>query len=85
MAVETLNPAGEKEAVPLLGMPADSDWILYAPYSDKTLLRDVLAYELSNQFGHYASRTRFVEVFLNDSTNRLARAHYAGVRAGGKN
>ena len=79
LAVETLNPAGEKEAVPLLGMPADSDWILYAPYSDKTLLRDVLAYELSNQFGHYASRTRFVEVFLNDSTNRLARAHYAGV------
>ena len=79
LAVETLSPSGDKHAVPLLGMPADSDWILYAPYSDKTLLRDVLAYELSNQLGHYASRTRFVEVFLNDSTNRLARAHYAGV------
>ena len=79
LAVETLSPSGDKHAVPLLGMPADSDWILYAPYSDKTLLRDVLAYELSNQLGHYASRTRLVEVFLNDSTNRLARGHYVGV------
>jgi hypothetical protein len=39
----------------------------------------VLAYELSNKLGHYASRTRFVEVFVNDTTNRLSRAHYAGV------
>src|SRR5205085_1624007 len=57
----------------------DHDWVLYAPYPDKTLLRDVLAYELSNKLGHYAARTRFVEVFINDSTNALARAHYLGV------
>ncbi len=78
-AVETLDAAGENAPVSLLGMPADHDWILYAPYADKTMLRDVLAYELSNRLGHYASRTRFVEVFINDSTNQLARAHYAGV------
>ncbi len=77
--VETLDAAGEELAVPLLGMPADHDWVLYAPYPDKTLMRDVLAYELSNKLGHYASRTRFVEVFINDSTNRLARAHYVGL------
>jgi len=63
----------------LLGQPADSDWVLYAPYPDKSLIRDALAYEISNQMGHYASRTRFVEVFLNDTTNRLSRAHYVGV------
>ena len=78
-SVETLDAEGEPAAVSLLGMPADHDWILYAPYADKTMLRDVLAYELSNRLGHYASRTRFVEVFINDTTNRLARAHYAGV------
>ena len=78
-SVETLDSAGDSADVPLLGMPADSDWVLYAPYPDKTLLRDVLAYELSNQLGHYASRTRFVEVFVNDTTNGLTRAHYAGV------
>jgi len=78
-AVETLDRAGEAAPVTLLGMPADSEWVLYAPYSDKTLMRDALAYELSNKLGHYASRTRFVEVFVNDTTNSLARGHYAGV------
>ena len=78
-SVETLDAEGESAAVSLLGMPADHDWVLYAPYADKTMLRDVLAYELSNKLGHYASRTRFVEVFINDTTNRLSRAHYAGV------
>jgi len=79
LAVETVDASGDETDVSLLGMPADNDWVLYAPYVDRTLMRDVLAYELSNRLGHYASRTRFVEVFINDSTNRLARAHYAGV------
>ncbi len=79
LSVEIVDATGDETPVSLLGMPADSDWILYAPYPDKTLIRDVLAYELSNKLGHYASRTRFVEVFLNDTTNKLERAHYAGV------
>jgi hypothetical protein len=78
-SVETVDANGEETAVPLLGMPADSDWVLYAPYPDKTLVRDVLAYELSNKLGHYAARTRFVEVFINDTTNKLSRAQYAGI------
>ena len=79
LALETRTPAGESQHVPLLGFPKDSDWVLYAPYPDKTMLRDVLAYELSNQMGHYASRTRYVEVFLNETTNRLSREHYVGI------
>jgi hypothetical protein len=78
-SVETLGADGDETKVPLLGMPADSDWVLYAPFPDKTMIRDVLAYELSNKVGHYAARTRFVEVFINDTTNKLERAHYAGV------
>ena len=77
--VELRDSSGESLHAALLGLPKDSDWILYAPYPDKSLLRDVLAYEISNQMGRYASRTRFVELFLNETTNRLARAHYAGV------
>jgi len=79
LSVETVDLQGDEAAVSLLGLPADSDWVLYAPYPDRTLMRDVLAYEMSRRLGHYASHTRFVEVFLNDSTNQLARAHYAGV------
>ncbi len=50
----------------LMGMPADKEWVLLANYSDKTLLRNTIAMELSNRFGlPYAPRSRAVEVFLN--------------------
>jgi hypothetical protein len=65
--------------VGLLGLPKESDWVLYAPYSDKSLMRDVLGYELSNQIGRYAARTRLVEVFLNDSLRKLSQRNYLGV------
>ena len=65
--------------VPFLGMPTNSDWILYAPYTDKTLMRDVLAYKWSNDIGRYAVRTRFVEAFLRTSSGPLSYNDYAGV------
>lgn len=49
----------------LLGLPKKDDWILFAAYDDKTLLRDALAYHLGRQLGRYASRSRFVELVLN--------------------
>src|SRR6185503_13810933 len=47
------DAAGDPRKVSLLGLPAESDWVLYAPYPDKTLMRDVLAYELSSAMGHW--------------------------------
>lgn len=70
---------GEKSDAALYGMPEESDWVLYAPYSDKTLLRDALAYELAGQMGRYAPRTRFVEVFVNRVGGNLAMRDYVGV------
>jgi hypothetical protein len=46
-------------------LPADGDWVLYAPYNDRTLMRNVLAYETARSLGRYAPRTRFVELHLN--------------------
>ena len=51
--------------VSILGMPAENDWILNALAYDQTGMRDVLAYELSNEIGQYASRSRFCEVVVN--------------------
>jgi len=65
--------------VPIFGFHKESDWVLYAPYSDKTLMRDVLGYELSNEMGRYAARTKFVEVFLNVTGGKLSRRDYLGV------
>jgi CotH kinase protein len=49
----------------LLGLPADDDWILYAAYNDRTLVRNALAYDTARFMGRYAARTRFVELRLN--------------------
>ncbi len=64
-ALETQDIDGENLNVSILGMPAENDWILYAPYSDKSLLRNFLAYELARNMGRYASRTRFCELIIN--------------------
>lgn len=52
--------------VSLMGLPEENDWILYGPYDDQSLIRNVLAYRLSNDIGRYASRTRFCELVLNN-------------------
>ena len=70
-AVETQDSTGGDMDVALLGMPAESDWILFAPYNDKTLIRDAVVYTLARRMGRYASRSRFCEVVLN--------GQYAGV------
>ena len=77
--LKTIDDTEEAARVGLLGFPKDSDWVLYAPYPDKTLMRDVLAYELSNQIGRYAARAKFVEVFVNESGGRLSQRDYVGV------
>ncbi len=64
--LETVDEDGENNNVSLLGMPNENDWILYAPYQDKSLMRNVLAYKISNELGRYTSRTKFCELFIND-------------------
>ncbi len=65
--IEIQDDAGEGVAASLLGMPEEEDWVLFAPYNDKSLMRDVLAYGLGRQLGGvYAPRTRYCEVVLND-------------------
>lgn len=56
---------------PLLGLPAESDWILNNPYSDKPFLQNFLAMELFEKMGHYSVRRRFVEVFINTTSGKV--------------
>lgn len=65
--IETVDENGSNRNVQLLDLPEEHDWILAAPYADRTLLRNVLTYELARQMGHYAPRTRFCELILNGS------------------
>jgi hypothetical protein len=46
-------------------MPEEEDWVLHGPFSDKSLIRNALAYELAGRIMPYAPRIRLVELFLN--------------------
>ena len=63
----------------LLGLPPDHNWILYAPYTDFTFMRNVVAYQLFEDQGWYSPRTRFVELFLHSGSGPVTNAHYHGV------
>src|SRR6185369_7610310 len=43
--LELVDENGGSLKAPLLGMPNESDWILFPAYTDKSLVRDVLGYE----------------------------------------
>ncbi len=77
--LHTLDQETNQTKISLLGMPAEEDWVLYAPFEDKTMIRDVLAFELTRRMGHYAPRTRYVELFLHASTAKLSLRDYVGV------
>ena len=51
--------------VSILGMPEENDWILNSLAYDQTGMRDVLAYELSENIGQYAPRRAYCEVVIN--------------------
>jgi hypothetical protein len=51
----------------ILGMPTHKRWVLLANYMDRTLLRNRIAFEISNRTGlEWTPRGEYVEVMLND-------------------
>ena len=77
--LRTIDEHDDKRKSPILGLAKENEWILYAPYPDKTLMRDVLAYELSNALDQWAPKTRYVELFYNADGGRLTMSNYVGV------
>jgi len=65
-SLETQDNIGDNLNVPLLGMPKENDWVLYGPYSDKSLMRNALAYHLGINIMNWAPRTRFCELVINN-------------------
>ena len=84
--LELDDPYGNDRPAPLLGLPAESDWVLHNPYSDKCLMNNFLAFELHRKMGHYAPRCQFVEVFVKTGAcaGELSRGLPGRLRADGK-
>jgi len=65
--IEIWDELNNDTTASILGMPEEGDWVLHGPYSDKSLIRNFLAFRLGREMGRYASRTRFVELVLNNN------------------
>ena len=64
--IEFRDDEGEDLDQEVLGMPEESDWVIYSPYSDKTLIRNVLTYHLAGQIMPYAPRVKLCELVIDD-------------------
>lgn len=65
---ECRDGAGEDTPCALLDLPDGTDWVLHAPYSDKTLIRNALAYTLGEQVNgdtRWSPRSRALELYHN--------------------
>ncbi len=77
---ETWGEQSEDRPASLLGMPADADWILAAPYFDRSLMRNHLTFRWWEALGYYSPRTRFFELFLDqDGDRRFTMDDYQGI------
>jgi hypothetical protein len=81
LSLESQDEGKVDQAISPLGMPEESDWVLSGRYTfDRALMRNPVIYQLSNETGEYAVRTRFVEVFLNTGGGNLSySSDYVGV------
>lgn len=50
----------------LVQMPLESDWVLNASYNDRSFMRDFLAQNLAGRLGVLNSKTKFVELIVNE-------------------
>ena len=54
-----------KKRVKLLGMSKDNNWALLAPYSDKSMIRDLLTRELARPWMEFVPQGRYCELVLD--------------------
>jgi len=78
-AVHTITYNGQNNNLPLLGLPAENDWVLNGSYADKSLIRNGLSYHIFSLVCGYAPRTRYCEVYVNSTDNPNNPLNYQGI------
>ncbi len=79
-AMQFLDEFNQEHHLAPVGLPAESDWVLYAPNGfDPVMIHNPFAHQLSRDIGRYSSRTRFVEVYLVKSAGAVKETHYHGI------
>ena len=62
---QPLEMGYDKKKVEILGMGKDNKWALLAPYSDRSMIRDLLAFEVARPWMEYTPQGRLCEVYLD--------------------
>jgi hypothetical protein len=79
-AVQFLDEFNHEQHLSALGLPADSDWVLYAPTEfDPVMIHNPFVHQLSRDMGHYSPRTRFLEVYLVQHAGPITARDYYGL------
>ncbi len=65
--IETRDSAGANNNVAILGMPAENDWVLLSNYNDRSLMRNLIAFNLFGEMGTYSVRAQLCEVLIDSS------------------
>ncbi len=79
-AVEFWDDFNQALDLEILGMPAESDWVLYAPnLYEPAMINNPFVHQFSRDIGRYSPRTRFVEVYFNKSVGPVSVNHYNGI------
>ena len=63
-AIRTVETDGSKRDVNILDMGAHYDWVLIAPFADKSLIRDVLTFDLQRSYFDYTPRSKYCELVV---------------------
>lgn len=63
--IELWKTSSIDSAASLLGMPQHKDWVLYPPYSDKTMMRNAITYFFGSKMGTWQPRCRYCVLYLN--------------------
>lgn len=79
-SIELRDEEGNEDNKKILGMSKDSDWVLNAPFEDKSLMRNYMAYAISDEIMEYAPKARFCEVYLiDDGSENPEQRHFKGL------
>lgn len=63
--LDFVDEDGEAAPAAVMGMPAHSEWVLYGPYLDKSLVRNYMWYNIAGEVMEWAPNVRYCELILN--------------------
>ena len=63
--LETDDVEGKKRKAAIMGMPKDNKWVMLAPYNDRSMIRDVMMFQLARPYFDYVPRAKHCEMVLD--------------------